>query len=654
MRAILINERQDKPGLIGRPVVTQSGLISALKGTHQAGQRVTLMNMRSIKDKLAKVQLALDGANQNLLEIGNNLETFDKNLENLKEATSRLGDYWTQFLNQPTVTDFSLIRFLDVGGAMDKSRQDMMGEYVDPYFIEPNLLLPRGGIHTPTPGMDTMINGEMSNYWGYFEPQPWIDRFGVRLPDGGFYADTFVYDPNHGPGSIITPEEYPPSGKLFYGPLRRGPYINGYSLLQAVEADAYGACFCPKNIGLRTGVIPYNGANYGWHPEKMIRLADEDVEVWISAPFFPAENGVAIEGPCGNIPLASFSARDGHWYYGRCYQATVHVHFNEALLVPDEYIPSIPMIPNYQKTNQSYMALNAIEYIDVNFIDDEVGEDTYLVNQGVPPQEYVNMLQHRRFYLNTDSGRWVTRNGQGSLVAGQHQTIFPCVGFNVTDVGDSAGHVEDPFDRGYQSLYAACRDTLPRQRIDTVPKYFVEVSTYRWNGNLLDVPPRKIGGRQIVSTHVLHTSCRFGYSPYYIGPVEAPNIKPTPKGTYDSVQVLGRCSDGLMILITERIRIKYDDTTVSVEGPAAIESRPSAVRTIENVFYGFDPNKDQGDIFDRECIGLLQQVIVTTWDGHQIVYRDNAKWRDVYDPYAVPRLWEFRYVYDFNPFYPRY
>ena len=656
MRAILINKRQDKPGLIGRPVVTQSGLISALKGTHQAGQRVTLMNMRSIKDKLAKVQLALDGANQNLLEIGNNLETFDKNLENLKEATSRLGDYWTQFLNQPTVTDFSLIRFLDVGGAMDKSRQDMMGEYVDPYFIEPNLLLPRGGIHTPTPGMDTMINGEMSNYWGYFEPQPWIDRFGVRLPDGGFYAQGYPAS-DHGPGSTITPLEYPPSGKFFYGPLFRGPYINGYSLLQAVEADAYGACFCPKSIGIRTGVIPYDGANYGWHNDKMVRLEDEDVEVWVSAPFFPAENGVAIERPISSgalgTSLGTFSKRDGKWGWGNCYQATVHVHFNEALLVPDEYIPSIQMIPNYQKINQSYMALNAIEYIDVNFIDDEHGEFS---NDGTEDRtyEFINMLQHRRFYLNTDSGRWVTRNGDGNPVAGQHETIFPCVGFNVTDLGDTHGHVEDPFNRGYQSLYAVCRDTLPRQTIGTVPKYFVEVSTYRFDGNLLDVPPRKIGGRQIISTHVLHTSCRFGYSPYYIGPVEAPNIKPTPKGTYDSVQVLGKCSDGSLILITERIRIKYDDTTVSIEGPAAIESHPSAVRTIENVFYGFDPNKVEGDVFDTnsECIGRLQQVIVTTFDGHQIVYRDNAKWRDTFDT-MPPYLWEFRTA-TFDPFYPRY
>jgi hypothetical protein len=371
----------------------------------------------------------------------------------------------------------------------------------------------------------------------------------------------------------------------------------------------------------------------------------------VSAPFYPAGNGVAIEEPSGNTPLATFSARDGHWYYGRCYQATVRVHFNEALLVTDPDL-RIPMIPNYQKTNQSYMALNAIEYIDVDFIDDETGEDSTLLESGGPGQ-YINMLQHRRFYLNTDSGRWVTRNGYGSLVTGQHQTIFPCVGFNVTDVGDSAGHVEDPFNRGYQSLYAACRDTLPRQTIGTVPKYFVEVSSYRWNGNLLDVPPRKIGGRQIVSTHVLHTSCRFGYSPYYIGPVEAPMIKPTPKGTYDSVQVLGKCSDGSMILITERIRIKYEDTTVSVTDAAALQNKPSAVRTIENVFYGFDPNKVEGDVFDTECVGKLQQVIVTTFDGHQIVYRDNAKWRDVYDP-MPPHLWEFRYVYDFNPFYPRY
>ncbi len=652
MRAILINERQDKPGLIGRPVVTQSGLISALKGTHQAGQRVTLMNMRSIKDKLAKVQLALDGANQNLLEIGNNLETFDTNLEKLKESTSRLGDYWTQFLNQPTVTDFSLIRFLDVGGAMDKSRQDMMGEYVDPYYIEPNLLLPRGGIFTPTPGMDTMINGPMEHYWGYFEPQPWIDRFGVRLPDGGFYATGYPDDPNHGPGSTITELKYPPSGKFFYGPLVQGPYINGYSLLQAVEADAYGACFCPKNTGIRIAGTPYFGANYGWHLNKVARFADEYVPVWVSAPFYPAGNGVAIEGPAGNIPMATFSKRDGHWYYGRCYQSTVHVHFNEALLTPDPDAGNLPMIPNYQKINQSYMALNAIEYIDVDFIDDEQGEDSYLSGDGgVAIRRYIDMLQHRRFYLNTDSGRWVTRNGQGSLVAGQHQTIFPCVGFNVTDVGDSAGHVEDPFDRGWQSLYAVCRDTLPRQRIDTVPKYFVEVSTYRWNGNLLDVPPRKIGGRQIVTTHVLHTSCRFGYSPYYIGPVEAPNIKPTPKGTYDSVQVLGKCSDGSMILITERIRIKYDDTTVN-DSSVGLVNYPSAVRTIENVFYGFDPDKVEGDIFDRECIGLLQQVIVTTYDGHQIVYRENAKWQDMFDPFP-PYLWEFRTA-TFDPFYPRY
>jgi hypothetical protein len=130
-------------------------------------------------------------------------------------------------------------------------------------------------------------------------------------------------------------------------------------------------------------------------------------------------------------------------------------------------------------------------------------------------------------------------------------------------------------------------------------------------------------------------------------------IKPTPKGTYDSVQVLGKCSDGSMILITERIRIKYEDTTVSVTDEAALQNKPSAVRTIENVFYGFDPNKVEGDVFDTECVGKLQQVIVTTFDGHQIVYRDNAKWRDVYDP-MQPHLWEFRYVYDFNPFYPRY
>lgn len=608
MRAILINERQDKPGLIGRPVVTQSGVVSALKGTHQAGQRVTLANMRSIKDKLAQVQLALNGANQNLLYIGRTLDLIDGNLEKLKEANQKLGDYWTQFLKHP-ITEYSIVRFIDVGCSMDRSREDMLGEYVDPYSIQYDsypagenvttngIILPRAGLFI-VPNVNAALTQSM--YVALVSKKPFIDSFRYRFPDGGYTALTFPAT-FRGPGSA--PDALTAPSVFFYGPLYR------HNDITAVQTKEDEWIIDPNQKNVAITPVDNMRTNFGWY--------GEHVDCFVSKPFY----GDLDRYPDVEIPsnaswdvtnLMSFKNEDGDRYaYGNVEPHGCIVEYD------DGYRPGI--------TNP-YEAAGHVVAVTVQ------GEKYYSIKYFRESDQYAG--------YPCSAGGWKT-------------IYFPSLGYRSSSGINTRTWPNVFGESSPQSCYFRPMTRVPGQSFNVVPEYYFNVTSMLFNGNTLGIPPVAIGGRVINQTIVVKTTCRFGDDPLFQGIIGNLSIVPQPKGNYYDVQVWG-ISSGVPFLLTERTRMVYD---------APINGSGADVRSIEQIIYNFDPwrkKSESGNFFNpnpsslEDNKGKISEIFAITFDGHTISYRDNAYWRDVFDTLVQPAQWEFRKAYNYNKFYSGY
>ena len=618
MRAILLNERTDKAGLLGRPVTATTGMCSALNGTYQAGQSISLMNLRGIRDKLQKVQLAINGCNENLDEINLNLDLIEQRSGSLKEATSRLGDPWKSFINNP-ITPYSTAKFLDISTSLDRSREDLLGEQgYDPYSFQydsgiignedgliwtNNIILPRGGIFI-LPNAANVLSGQ--SFWSEdVTQQPFTDPFGYRLPDGGVTAGYFEAGPR-GPGSF--PDYTSGQGIRFYGPAIR------HADVTTVQTKEDETILDPsaKNIAVRPEVMYdfiRNGSHSGqvWEninstPTHQIKdwgwCASDNARLWVSKPFY---------GDLDNYPNVEVDGRDFRVDGDRYGFGNVDIK-NGCWVTVDQDLYS-------EDQENPYAAAGAVKWITVDGV------------------RYDNIKYYR---YRSDTDHFPCSNG------GYKTQYFPSLGYDDNHV--------DIFGKP-QSCYFRATIRVPGQTFYVVPKYTLRVETAKFDGNILQVPQMMVGFRNINQTVVVKTTGRFGYDPFYGGYLDNLHLVPTPKGTYYDMQVW-IISYGYPILLLERTRVTYD---------SLLTTSTADFKFLEQVVYNFnpfiDPNTETGDFFSgftgnlKDNKGKIREVYGVTFDGHTVSYRNDTRWRDVFNMLTVPPTWEFRKAEGIKEFY---
>lgn len=141
MRAVLLVPDTERIGLTGKPLINKQGIVGSLKGSFSAGQRVTLINLRGISQKIAEAQQAISGADDNIRRSG---ETIDDIKKKNNDLATRLNDYWTRWDNKGVHDEYADLQFIGTAMSMDKVRTAMLGESVDPYPFYEDLILPRG------------------------------------------------------------------------------------------------------------------------------------------------------------------------------------------------------------------------------------------------------------------------------------------------------------------------------------------------------------------------------------------------------------------------------------------------------------------------------------------------------------------------------
>lgn len=141
MRAVLLVPDTERIGLTGKPLINKQGIVGSLKGSFSAGQRVTLINLRGISQKIAEAQQAISGADDNIRRSG---ETIDDIKRKSNDLANRLNDYWTRWDNKGVHDEYADLQFIGTAMSMDKVRTAMLGESVDPYPFYEDLILPRG------------------------------------------------------------------------------------------------------------------------------------------------------------------------------------------------------------------------------------------------------------------------------------------------------------------------------------------------------------------------------------------------------------------------------------------------------------------------------------------------------------------------------
>lgn len=141
MRAVLLVPDTERIGLTGKPLINKQGIVGSLKGSFSAGQRVTLINLRGISQKIAEAQQAISGADDNIRRSG---ETIDDIKKKNNDLATRLNDYWTRWDNKGVQDEYADLQFIGTAMSMDKVRTAMLGESVDPYPFYEDLILPRG------------------------------------------------------------------------------------------------------------------------------------------------------------------------------------------------------------------------------------------------------------------------------------------------------------------------------------------------------------------------------------------------------------------------------------------------------------------------------------------------------------------------------
>ena len=141
MRAVLLVPDTERIGLTGKPLINKQGIVGSLKGSFSAGQRVTLINLRGISQKIAEAQQAISGADDNIRRSG---ETIDDIKRKSNDLATRLNDYWTRWDNKGVHDEYADLQFIGTAMSMDKVRTAMLGESVDPYPFYEDLIIPRG------------------------------------------------------------------------------------------------------------------------------------------------------------------------------------------------------------------------------------------------------------------------------------------------------------------------------------------------------------------------------------------------------------------------------------------------------------------------------------------------------------------------------
>lgn len=141
MRAVLLVPDTERIGLTGKPLINKQGIVGSLKGSFSAGQRVTLINLRGISQKIAEAQQAISGADDNIRRSG---ETIDDIKKKNNDLATRLNDYWTRWDNKGVQDEYADLQFIGTAMSMDKVRTAMLGESVDPYPFYEDLIIPRG------------------------------------------------------------------------------------------------------------------------------------------------------------------------------------------------------------------------------------------------------------------------------------------------------------------------------------------------------------------------------------------------------------------------------------------------------------------------------------------------------------------------------
>ena len=141
MRAVLLVPDTERIGLTGKPLINKQGIVGSLKGSFSAGQRVTLINLRGISQKIAEAQQAISGADDNIRRSG---ETIDDIKRKNNDLATRLNDYWTRWDNKGVHDEYADLQFIGTAMSMDKVRTAMLGESVDPYPFYEDLIIPRG------------------------------------------------------------------------------------------------------------------------------------------------------------------------------------------------------------------------------------------------------------------------------------------------------------------------------------------------------------------------------------------------------------------------------------------------------------------------------------------------------------------------------
>lgn len=278
MRAVLIVPENERAGLIGKPLINNGGMVSAMKGTSLARDKYSFVNMKNISLKLKEAQDALTQANITLdktdetLEIIHNQQSAVSNETNLRYLLS--SKYWARWDANAISNKYEQVRFWATAMANDKIRDSLMGETIDVANLTPNglykgVMIPRGFYNLGSQ------NNVRSNdlYWAG------VNNIGNSLWDGGFTAQI---------ASIVG---YQPNTHAFYGPLNRKPdtashpttgfNVPAVSMNVLFNYDFLMAFVGQQRLGGDTGIFYTTcAAVYNWNGAQRTTLLSVPWEVY--------------------------------------------------------------------------------------------------------------------------------------------------------------------------------------------------------------------------------------------------------------------------------------------------------------------------------------------------------------------------------------
>lgn len=465
MRAVLINERTDKGGVLGRPITPVTGMTSSLKGTFNAGTNIATMNMKGISNKLKLVNDALVGAAQNIEQADQTIEKIEETSSEIDTISNTLtSNYWDLWLSKPLSNEASNVQMLATAAALDRSRERLIGETVDPYPISDGLILPRGFYLTSYFNSVSYILPSYGSFSKNQNVSPYMDKYGYRLPDGGYVALI---------STILQDQSY------YYGEYVKNAFLQTY---QYTYQHYVGRPYVRQEI-FDAQVVRwwYLRRNANWLQPASNIFIRLQYPGWVNnvQEFYDGRWDVAGNQYYINTPYGQYKATDP-LQGDACSQERVpssiilNTSYNNGTIYSmDDCVQGW-----YDSEGRYYESLGVYG----------VGGDTYGYGTGTPVRGRVSGW-YEMPHIFYD---YIDQQGNPMLET------------------DGRSHWQDIF---YENANTILFRMLA-SKVLVIPTYNLHTEFVKYNKNLLNVKPNQIGGRNIIATWVWRTTCNFGSGSY--------------------------------------------------------------------------------------------------------------------------------------------